>query len=77
MICQRWVGEEREPELREWLRLFSSQRDGIIQPGLRVRNLSWVAIALFDQEEAKMKRKKLARRQNMAASVNLQPVPLP
>jgi hypothetical protein len=32
---------------------------------------------VFEKEEAKMKRKKLARLQNMAASLNLQLVPLP
>jgi hypothetical protein len=32
---------------------------------------------LFEKEEAKMKRKKLARLQNMAASLKLQLVPLP
>ena len=31
---------------------------------------------VFEQEEAKMKRKKLARLQNMAASLNLQLIPL-
>jgi hypothetical protein len=32
---------------------------------------------VFEKEEAKMRRKKLARLQNMAASLNLRFVPLP